>query len=107
MDYESGVSRYMLLYREQINGKVLLYSTGYYTQYPVINHMEKNMKKNIYIYIHIYIYTYIYICITEPFCYIAEINTRLLEKVMAPYSSTLACKIPWTEEPGRLQLMRL
>ena len=22
---------------------------------------------------------------------------------MAPHSSTLACKIPWTEEPGRLQ----
>ena len=27
----------------------------------------------------------------------------LLEKVMAPYSSTLAWKIPWMEEPGRLQ----
>ena len=25
------------------------------------------------------------------------------EKAMAPYSSTLAWKIPWTEEPGRLQ----
>ena len=25
------------------------------------------------------------------------------EKVMAPHSSTLAWKIPWTEEPGRLQ----
>ena len=24
------------------------------------------------------------------------------EKVMAPHSSTLAWKIPWTEEPGRL-----
>ena len=24
---------------------------------------------------------------------------------MAPYSSTLAWKIPWTEEPGRLQPM--
>ena len=24
---------------------------------------------------------------------------------MAPYSSTLARKIPWTEEPGRLQSM--
>ena len=29
----------------------------------------------------------------------------LTEKVMAPYSSTLAWKIPWTEEPGRLQSM--
>ena len=28
-----------------------------------------------------------------------------VEKAMAPYSSTLAWKIPWTEEPGRLQSM--
>ena len=28
-----------------------------------------------------------------------------LEKAMAPYSSTLAWKIPWTEKPGRLQSM--
>ena len=27
----------------------------------------------------------------------------LLEKAMAPHSSTLAWKIPWTEEPGGLQ----
>ena len=26
-------------------------------------------------------------------------------KLMAPHSSTLAWKIPWTEEPGRLQSM--
>ena len=30
-----------------------------------------------------------------------------LEKEMAPHSSTLAWKIPWTEEPGRLQSMGL
>ena len=36
-----------------------------------------------------YIYVYVYI----------------LEKAMAPHSSTLAWKIPWTEEPGRLQSM--
>ena len=28
-----------------------------------------------------------------------------LENEMAPHSSTLAWKIPWTEEPGRLQPM--
>jgi len=28
-----------------------------------------------------------------------------VEKAMAPYSSTLAWKIPWMEEPGRLQSM--
>ena len=31
----------------------------------------------------------------------------LLEKEVAPHSSTLAWKIPWTEEPGRLQSMGL
>ena len=29
----------------------------------------------------------------------------LSEKAMAPHSSTLAWKIPWVEEPGRLQSM--
>ena len=28
-----------------------------------------------------------------------------LEKEMATHSSTLASKIPWTEEPGRIQSM--
>ena len=29
----------------------------------------------------------------------------ITEKAMAPHSSTLAWKIPWTEEPGKLQSM--
>ena len=32
-------------------------------------------------------------------------NIPLSEKAMAPHSSTLAWKISWTEEPGRLQSM--
>ena len=32
-------------------------------------------------------------------------TTRVLEKAMAPHSSTLAWQIPWMEEPGRLQFM--
>ena len=32
-------------------------------------------------------------------------NSFSLEKAMAPHSSTLAWKIPWMEEPGRLQSM--
>ena len=32
-------------------------------------------------------------------------SQSLSEKAMAPHSSTLAWKIPWTEEPGRLQSM--
>ena len=39
--------------------------------------------------------------------YVVEnhIYWKLLEKAMAPYSSTLAWKFPWMEEPGRLQSM--
>ena len=33
------------------------------------------------------------------------IEIPVQEKAMAPHSSTLAWKIPWTEEPGRLQSM--
>ena len=32
-------------------------------------------------------------------------QSERLEKAMAPYSSTPAWQIPWTEEPGRLQSM--
>ena len=46
------------------------------------------------------------------FCYYSILQFLLLnlqvyisEKAMAPHSSTLAWKIPWTEEPGRLQSM--
>ena len=35
----------------------------------------------------------------SKYCHIVS----LLEKAMAPHSSTLAWQIPWTEEPGRLQ----
>ena len=40
-DWEFGISRCKLLYREWINNTVLLHSTGNYIQYPVINHNEK------------------------------------------------------------------
>ena len=33
-------------------------------------------------------------------------NALIYNSLMAPHSSTLAWKIPWTEEPGRLQSMR-
>ena len=34
-----------------------------------------------------------------------NILVMAVEKAMAPHSSTLAQKIPWIEEPGRLQSM--
>ena len=47
-------------------------------------------------------------CINTEFRKMVLINQfagQQLEKAMAPHSSTLAWKIPWTEEPGRLQSM--
>ena len=41
--------------------------------------------------------------LTLPF--IGLLQSIKLEKAMAPHSSTLAWKILWTEEPGRLQTM--
>ena len=37
--------------------------------------------------------------------YICLYRMCILEKAMAPHSSTLAWKTPWTEEPGGLQFM--
>ena len=37
--------------------------------------------------------------------FLRNLHTVLSEKAMATHSSTLAWKIPWTEEPGRLQSM--
>ena len=34
-------------------------------------------------------------------------SVTISEKAMATHSSTLAWKIPWTKEPGRLQSMGL
>ena len=44
--------------------------------------------------------------IDENLTVLGDFNTLLtsqVEKAMAPHSSTLAWKIPWTEKPGRLQ----
>ena len=41
MEWEVGVSRCKLLYTEWISNKVLLYSTGRYSQYSMINHNGK------------------------------------------------------------------
>ena len=56
--------------------------------------VHKESHKNV----HTPIYTKNTVCIYQ-------IYTEFSEKVMAPHSSTLAWKIPWMEEPGRLQSM--
>ena len=60
------VSRCKLVYIGWINNNVLLYNTGNYIQYPVINHHGTEYEKEC-----------IYICITELLCCAAEINTTL------------------------------
>ena len=91
-----------------MNSKVLLYSTRDYIQYPVINHNGKEYEEYICI-----------VCMYNWASLVAQMvkhqpamrETRVkslgwedpLEKEMATHSSTLAWKIPWTEEPGRLQ----
>ena len=41
LEWEFGITRCKLLYIEWKNNKVLLYSTGNYSHYPVINHNGK------------------------------------------------------------------
>ena len=48
---------------------------------------------------------FITILLNFMFWFFDHIVCGLLEKVMVPHSSILAWKIPWTEEPGRLQSM--
>ena len=48
--WESGISRCKLSHVEWISNKALLYSTGNYIQYRVINHSGKSCEK-------VYIYT--------------------------------------------------
>ena len=64
LEWEGGVSRGQLVYMEWVNNKVLLYSTGKYIQYPVINHNGKEYEK-------------IYLGIIESLCCTAVINTTL------------------------------
>ena len=52
LDWEFGISRCKLLYVEWINSKILLYRTGNYTQYLIINYSGKN---EIYMCVHIYV----------------------------------------------------
>ena len=61
MEWDVRLSRCKLSYREWINNKVLLYSTGRYMQYPVINQNGKEYLKRMCVYIYIHTHTHIYI----------------------------------------------
>ena len=61
---EIGISRCKVLYIGWVNNKILLYNTGNYIQYPLMNYSGKEYEKE-------------YKCITESLCYTAEINITL------------------------------
>ena len=68
MDWEFGVGRCKLLHLEWINNKLLMCSTGNYTQYPMINYKGKEYKKHIYM--------CMCVCVSvSHFCFTAEIDT--------------------------------
>ena len=56
----------------------------------------------------IYFFFFNSLCLSKfpPFSSISSLIKKLSSWI-SPYSSTLAWKIPWTEEPGRLQSMGL
>ena len=63
--------------------------------------LARDAKKEIYVQ-----YVYCNVIYTKKVETILRSNSKeLLEKAMAPHSSTLAWKSPWMEEPGRLQSM--
>ena len=57
-DRDFGISKCKLVYTGWINNKILLYRTGNYIQYPVINQNGKE-----------YVKEYIHICLTESLWY--------------------------------------
>ena len=50
MVWEFGINTCKPLYIRWVNNEVLLYSTGNYIQYPVINNNRKEHKKIVYMY---------------------------------------------------------
>ena len=55
--------------------------------------------------VHDYLFKINLFLLKYSWCTILYKLVHASEKAMAPHSSTLAWKIPWTEEPGRLQSM--
>ena len=56
---------------------------------------------------HVFIYKCLFSCNRNYVNVFVYVYAQQSEKAMAPHSSTLDWKIPWTEEPGRLQSMGL
>ena len=77
MSWEFGVGRCKLLHLEQINNKVLMYTTGNYIQSPEIKYNEKE-----------YFQESMYICVKlSQLCCKAEIGTTLLISYTSNYKN--------------------
>ena len=61
----SSLYIYYYIYIKQENDKGLLYSTGNYTQHPVITYNGKQSEKELSLYICMHTYVCITECITE------------------------------------------
>ena len=70
-------------------------------------------KTNIYVHIYVYTWTSLVAQMAKNPPAMQETQVRFLgqgdslEKELVTYSSFLACRIPWTEEPAGLQSMEL
>ena len=73
---------------------VPLKETSWCCFFPISFYLVNSLSLSLYIYIYIYFFFFFKILLT-----------LFLEEAMATHSSTLAWKIPWTEEAGRLQSM--
>ena len=60
-EFEININTILLIYKKQINNKIVLYSTGNYIHYPIVKHNGKEYEKEL----------------TESLCYTAEINETL------------------------------
>ena len=75
-DWEFGISRRKLLYIGWIKNKVLLYSTGNYIQYPVVNHNGKeygNRKEK----------RSLLLLVGKPMCSTSHIVLQRIQNVMS------------------------
>ena len=60
--------------------------------------------KTVAFYTYAYIYTYSFLGLVQQLTNLTAAPSRLIKgDLMAPHSSTLAWRIPWTEEPDGLQ----
>ena len=76
MDLEFGISRRKLSHTEWVN-KTLLYSSGNYIHYPVINHNEREDEKSIHIYVCVCVCLCVCVYVTESLYCTSEMNTTL------------------------------